>query len=65
MVCERLFCKTKCDITAPQGMPMHFGEGKLTDAFNQTSVANANYGTIGPEDPTQEAYDRYVQSPYE
>ncbi|KHN77568.1 Major facilitator superfamily domain-containing protein 6 [Toxocara canis] len=49
-------------MSAPQGIPMRHGEGKLTDAFNQTSVANANYGAIGP-DPTQEAYDRYVSAP--
>ncbi|VDK53817.1 unnamed protein product [Gongylonema pulchrum] len=49
----------------PQGLPMHHGESKLTDAFNQTAVANANYGAIEAEDPTQEAYDRYVKSPYE
>ncbi|VDN06127.1 unnamed protein product [Thelazia callipaeda] len=50
---------------APQGIPLHHGESKLTDAFNQTAVLNSNYGTIATEDPTQEAYDRYVKSPYE
>lgn len=44
---------------------MHHGESRLTDAFNQTAVSNANYGAIETEDPTQEAYDRYVKSPYE
>ncbi|EJD75580.1 major facilitator superfamily transporter domain-containing protein 6 [Loa loa] len=48
---------------APQGLPLHHGESKLTDAFNQTSVINANYGTIETKDPTQEAYDRYVKLP--
>ncbi|VDM19191.1 unnamed protein product [Wuchereria bancrofti] len=47
---------------APQGLPLHHGESKLTDAFNQTSVTNANYGAIETSDPTQEAYDRYVKS---
>ncbi|VDK80702.1 unnamed protein product [Litomosoides sigmodontis] len=46
---------------APQGLPLHHGDSKLTDAFNQTSVANADYGTIESKDPTQEAYDRYVK----
>uniref|UniRef100_A0A0R3S499 MFS_1_like domain-containing protein n=1 Tax=Elaeophora elaphi TaxID=1147741 RepID=A0A0R3S499_9BILA len=46
---------------APQGLPLHHGESKLTDAFNQTSVTNTNYGTIETKDPTQEAYDRYVK----
>ena len=45
-------------------MPMGNAESKLTDAFNQTSVVNANYGTIGP-DPQDDAYDRYVSNPYE
>uniref|UniRef100_A0AC34PUK8 Major facilitator superfamily associated domain-containing protein n=1 Tax=Panagrolaimus sp. JU765 TaxID=591449 RepID=A0AC34PUK8_9BILA len=53
------------DITyAPQGMPMGNAESKITDAFNQTSVVNTNYGTIGP-DPQDDAYDRYVSNPYE
>lgn len=50
-------------IIAPQGLPLHHCESKLTDAFNQTSVTNANYGTIETKDPTQEAYDRYVKVP--
>lgn len=50
---------------APQGIPLHHGESKLIDAFNQTTVANTNYGTITTEDPTQEAYDRYVKNPYD
>ncbi|VDK78125.1 unnamed protein product [Onchocerca ochengi] len=48
---------------APQGLPLHHGESKLTDAFNQTSVTNTNYGAIETQDPTQEAYDRYVKLP--
>uniref|UniRef100_A0A914YRZ9 Major facilitator superfamily associated domain-containing protein n=1 Tax=Panagrolaimus superbus TaxID=310955 RepID=A0A914YRZ9_9BILA len=53
------------DITfAPQGMPMGNPESKITEAFNQTSVVNSNYGTIGP-DPQDDAYDRYVSNPYE
>ncbi|KAK0417086.1 hypothetical protein QR680_012826 [Steinernema hermaphroditum] len=53
------------DALAPQGMPMHLAESKITDAFNQSSVGNANYGAIGPDptDPTQDAYDRYVSNP--
>ncbi|VDD88283.1 unnamed protein product [Enterobius vermicularis] len=51
-------------VSAPQGVPVQCGENKLTEAFNQTSAANANYGAID-SDTTQEAYDRYVHSPYD
>uniref|UniRef100_A0A7E4VKI2 MFS_1_like domain-containing protein n=1 Tax=Panagrellus redivivus TaxID=6233 RepID=A0A7E4VKI2_PANRE len=46
----------------PQGLPMGNAESKITDAFNQTSVVNSNYGAIGP-DPQDDAYDRYVSNP--
>uniref|UniRef100_A0A8R1DSN3 MFS_1_like domain-containing protein n=1 Tax=Caenorhabditis japonica TaxID=281687 RepID=A0A8R1DSN3_CAEJA len=49
------------DIMAPQGVPMA-RDGKITDAFNTTTVVNANYGAIVQEDPTQDAYDRYVST---
>ncbi|CAO4371425.1 Protein CBG09151 [Caenorhabditis briggsae] len=49
------------DIMAPQGVPMA-RDGKITDAFNATTVVNANYGAIAQEDPTQDAYDRYVST---
>ena len=49
---------------APQGLPMHhFGDNKITEAFNQTSVTNQNYGTIdgnNVRDERDDAYDRYV-----
>ncbi|CAD6197399.1 unnamed protein product [Caenorhabditis auriculariae] len=54
------FDEEDVDIMAPQGVPMA-RDGKLTDAFN-TAVVNANYGAISQEDPTQDAYDRYVSS---
>lgn len=51
------------DMMAPQGVPMA-RDGKITDAFNATTVINTNYGTIEQqeEDRTQNAYDRYVSS---
>ncbi|CAI2348949.1 unnamed protein product [Caenorhabditis sp. 36 PRJEB53466] len=49
------------EIMAPQGVPMA-RDGKITDAFNSTTVVNANYGAIVQEDPTQDAYDRYVSA---
>jgi MFS family permease len=49
---------------APQGLPMHHGDNKITDAFNQTSVVNSNYGSIDPN-PQDDAYDRYVSNPYD
>uniref|UniRef100_A0A914C6R7 Major facilitator superfamily associated domain-containing protein n=1 Tax=Acrobeloides nanus TaxID=290746 RepID=A0A914C6R7_9BILA len=51
------------DTLAPQGMPLRALDNKITDAFNQTSVINTNYGSIGP-DPQDDAYDRYVSNPY-
>ncbi|PAV62091.1 hypothetical protein WR25_07496 [Diploscapter pachys] len=48
---------------APQGLPTTARDGKITDAFNTTSVMNSNYGAINQEsDPQQDAYDRYVSS---
>uniref|UniRef100_A0A0N5ATI8 MFS domain-containing protein n=1 Tax=Syphacia muris TaxID=451379 RepID=A0A0N5ATI8_9BILA len=49
---------------APQGVPLQCGDNKLTEAFNQTSTTNTNYGAIDA-DTTQDAYDRYVRSPYD
>ncbi|CEF68037.1 Major facilitator superfamily and Major facilitator superfamily domain, general substrate transporter and Major facilitator superfamily associated domain-containing protein [Strongyloides ratti] len=49
---------------APHGIPLISGENNLQNAFNQTSVINTNYGTIG-QDPQDEAYDRYVSNPYD
>ncbi|CAB3401422.1 unnamed protein product [Caenorhabditis bovis] len=49
------------DFMAPQGVPMA-RDGKLTDAFSSNTVVNANYGAINQEDPTQDAYDRYVST---
>ncbi|CAI5444939.1 unnamed protein product [Caenorhabditis angaria] len=49
------------DFMAPQGVPMA-RDGKLTDAFNSNTVVNSNYGAISQEDPTQDAYDRYVST---
>lgn len=43
---------------------MHHGDNKITDAFNQTSVVNSNYGTI-EQNPQDDAYDRYVSNPYD
>ncbi|KAI3415711.1 hypothetical protein GPALN_005300 [Globodera pallida] len=49
---------------APQGLPMlHFGDNKITEAFNQTAVSNQNYGAIeenSDEKQRDDAYDRYV-----
>jgi hypothetical protein len=57
------FFNRKIQILAPQGMPLRALDNKITDAFNQTSVINTNYGSIGP-DPQDDAYDRYVSNPY-
>ncbi|KAK6742760.1 hypothetical protein RB195_010183 [Necator americanus] len=56
-----MFEEDEMDMMAPQGIPMA-RDGKLTDAFNTTSAMNTNYGSIIQEDPTQDAYDRYVSS---
>ncbi|KIH54808.1 hypothetical protein ANCDUO_15043 [Ancylostoma duodenale] len=56
-----MFEEDEMDMMAPQGIPMA-RDGKITDAFNTTSAINANYGSIAQEDPTQDAYDRYVSS---
>lgn len=50
---------------------MHHIESKLSEAFNQTSVVNNNYGAIDGDpnlssiNPRDDAYDRYVSKPYE
>uniref|UniRef100_A0A915EHU7 Major facilitator superfamily associated domain-containing protein n=1 Tax=Ditylenchus dipsaci TaxID=166011 RepID=A0A915EHU7_9BILA len=52
---------------APQGIPMSQQNNKITEAFNQTSVMNTNYGAIADQanNPRDDAYDRYVSNPYE
>ncbi|KJH43256.1 hypothetical protein DICVIV_10717 [Dictyocaulus viviparus] len=55
-----IFDDDEMDLMAPQGIPMT-RDGKITDAFNATTVINTNYGTI-QDDPTQDAYDRYVST---
>ncbi|CAD5234065.1 unnamed protein product [Bursaphelenchus xylophilus] len=49
---------------APQGLPMHTDPNKITEAFNQTTINNANYGTIEESNPQDDAYDRYVSNPF-
>nr|CDJ82706.1 Major facilitator superfamily MFS-1 domain containing protein [Haemonchus contortus] len=56
-----MFDEDEMDVMAPQGIPVA-RDGKITDAFTSNSTANTNYGTIVQEDPTQDAYDRYVSS---
>ncbi|CAI4228913.1 unnamed protein product [Auanema sp. JU1783] len=63
---NNMFEEDEMDMMAPQGVPMA-RDGKLTSAFNTTSVMNSNYGAINAteEDPTQDAYDKYVSSSYQ
>ncbi|KAI1718365.1 MFS_1 like family domain-containing protein [Ditylenchus destructor] len=56
------------DTLAPQGLPMrNQATNKITEAFNQTSVINTNYGAIANDTANShdEAYDRYVSNPYQ
>ncbi|VDL75744.1 unnamed protein product [Nippostrongylus brasiliensis] len=56
-----MFEEDEMDMMAPQGIPMA-RDGKITDAFNANVAVNTNYGSIIQDDPTQDAYDRYVSS---
>ncbi|KAK5984778.1 Major facilitator superfamily and Major facilitator superfamily domain [Trichostrongylus colubriformis] len=56
-----MFEEDEMDVMAPQGIPVA-RDGKITDAFSSNVAVNMNYGSIIQQDPTQEAYDRYVSS---
>lgn len=56
-----MFEEDEIGMIAPQGVPMA-RDGKITDAFSTTTAINTNYGSMLQDDPTQDAYDRYVST---